>query len=173
METLERERDLHQRRADRRRRRVVGRHDTRSRRRISPTGRDNPGRRGCGRKAAHPNARFTVVGDCNARRSTPSGTTPRACRFRHSSSAPGAAIPCRSLSKRRVGKMGVYKAATMGSETTAAAAGKVGEVASRSVRRCCRSAAITSATISRTGSRWARTVAHPPRIFQRQLVPHT
>ena len=38
--------------------------------------------------------------------------------------------------------------------------------------RCCRSAAITSATISRTGSRWAQRVRAAAEDLQRQLVPH-
>ena len=50
MEMLTKERDLHQRRADRRRRRLVGRDDHACRPRISPTGRASRGRRAAGAK---------------------------------------------------------------------------------------------------------------------------
>ena len=92
---------------------------------------------------------------CAARRSTRSGTTPRACRFRRSCSARGAAIRCRSLSKRRVGKMASTRRRRWDRKRRRLPQARSAKcVAIRSP--CCRSAAITSATISRTGSPWAR-----------------
>ena len=64
----------------------------------------------------------------SARRSRPSGRTPRACRSRRSSSAAGAPPPCRSCSSRTRWQHGVLVAATMGSEKTAAATGGLGEL---------------------------------------------
>ena len=171
MATIAREHDLHQLRADRRRRRLVGGHDRRAARAPDRLARQ---RLDAGRPttpAAHPNARFTVAGRAvpvdrarvggpgrRADRRVPVRRPPRDGR---AARARGVRLGARRLPRRDDGARRRPPRPPARSASCAS---------TRS--RCCRSAATTWPTTSPTGSRSAsESGAQAAADLLRQLVP--
>ena len=119
--------DLHELRADRRRRHLVGGDDRGAARAPDRLARQRLDAR---RPTIRPRTRTRASRRLprSVPRSRPSGRTPPACRSTRSCSAGAARPSCRSCARRSTGSTACSSGSIMSSETTAAAAGDVGKL---------------------------------------------
>ena len=169
MDTITREHHLHQRRAHRRRRCLVGRHGRRAARARSSTGRARTGRPA----AAAPPPTPTPASPrppASARPSIPTGKTRRACRSAPSSSVAAAATTCRWSSRPSTGATASIWAPPWARKPPPPPSAS--SAASAATRwPCCPSAATTWPTTSRHWLNIGRSVVEPAAYLPRQLVP--
>ena len=164
MATIRDEHDLHQLRADRRRRRLVGGHDRGAARAPDRLARQRLDA-GVRRRPPRTRTRASRRPPRRTRRSRRSGRTRRACRSTRSCSAAAARRSCRSCARRSTGSTASSSARRWAPRRPRPRPARSASCASTR-SRCCRSAATTWPTTSRTGSRSAeRDGAKLPKIF--------
>ena len=151
----------------------MGGDDRRAARRTRSTGTATTGRPTRTSPAAHPNARFTDAGRPVPVDRAPSGRTPPACRSTPSCSAAAARRVVPLVTEAFDWEHGVFLGATMAVRDDRRGRGRRSASCASTRWRCCRSAATTWPTTSRTGSRSGqpRTPDEAAADLPRQLVP--